>query len=220
MDLQTPVQTVYKRTTISSILTAYLTALLTNTTWIKLYQNNVVPSDQTNISDLQEATFGGYAKVAVGAFSAVNLDGGGNAYALSPLAVFQCDGTSGNTIYGAYLSTNDGTTATATNAGNAGNYSGAFVITAGGSGYQSAPTVYLTGATGADAAAHAVISGGAVTAIVLDNPGNGAYTTYTVVIDPPEQLVCTSPFGNPVNVTLATDAIPYVQEMEIPAITA
>ena len=44
-------------------------------------------------------------------------------------------------------------------------------VTAGGSLYVSAPAVAITGGSGSGATAHSVIAGGAVVAVVLDNPG-------------------------------------------------
>ena len=46
-------------------------------------------------------------------------------------------------------------------------------VTAGGSGYVSAPAVAITGGSGSGVTAHSVISGGAVVAVVIDNPGVG-----------------------------------------------
>ncbi len=46
-------------------------------------------------------------------------------------------------------------------------------VTAGGSGYGTAPTVTITGGSGTGATAHAVVTAGAVTAVILDNPGHG-----------------------------------------------
>jgi len=79
--------------------------------------------------------------------------------------------------------------ATVTNVGSAGNYADRFTITSGGKGYETPPLVQLTGAGGTGAVAHAVVTKGIVTSIVLDSPGNGAYTTFNVVIDPPHAVV-------------------------------
>lgn len=219
INLQQPSKNQWVNNAILTMLSSFITTITAGALWLKLFQNNISPTNTTPITALQEANFGGYAKSVITTFSTPDIDANSNAWALSPLAVFQCNGASGNTIYGAYLSYADGTTATATNAGTGGNYITTFVITAAGSGYQQAPAVHLTGATGANAAAHAIITAGAVTSIVLDNPGNGAYTTYTVVIDPPEQLLIASPFQNPIPVSLATDAIAYIQQLTIPPLT-
>jgi hypothetical protein len=218
MDLVQASQITFVRPTIQGMLASWIATILGGTVWLKLYQNNVTVSDQTVLSDVQECNFGGYAKAVISSFSSANIDQVGNAWALTPLEVFQCNGVSGNNVYGAYLTGSTGVQATATNAGNVGAYASVFVITAGGSGYQIAPAVLLTGATGSGAAAHAVITGGVVTSIVLDSPGS-AYTTYTVVIDPPELLLAISPFGVNIPVSLATDAIPFVQQVGIPSIT-
>lgn len=216
MIIQYPANNQYTKIAARSILASWLATLLGATIWMKLYTNAFTPGPNSTISSVTQADFGGYAKFVVASFSAVNVDAQNNAYALSPLHVFQCDGTSGNVIQGAYLTVSTGTTATATNAGNAGNYNATFVITAAGTGYQQAPAVHLTGATGSTATAHAIIAGGIVTDIVLDVPGDGLYTTFTVVIDPPEELLIVSPFPQPVPVATATDAIAYIQRMVIP----
>ena len=52
------------------------------------------------------------------------------------------------------------------------------LVTAGGSGYGSAPSVTITG-DGTGATANAVLNGGAVSQVVITNPGSG-YTTATV----------------------------------------
>ncbi len=220
MDIQEPTANYYTDSSVIGMLTAWIAVLVAGTLWVKLFQNAISPSRDTTIIEITEANFGGYTKQVVSAFSAVNLDGTGTAYAIAPLKIFQCDGTSSNTINGAYMSEVQGVDATATNAGNAGNYSPTFVITAAGSGYQAAPIVHLTGATGANATAHAIVVGGVVTSIVLDDPGNGAYTTYTVVIDPPENLLIVSPFANPQVVQYATDAIPYIQQVAVPSLVS
>ena len=59
----------------------------------------------------------------------------------------------------------------------------AITVTAGGSGYTTAPTVTITG-DGKGAKARAVVSGGAVTSVVIDDPGTG-YTTATVAFGGP-----------------------------------
>ena len=58
------------------------------------------------------------------------------------------------------------------------------IVTDGGSGYTSGATVAITGGSGSGATAHAVVNGGVVTAVVLDNPGHGfiASDTLTVTI--------------------------------------
>lgn len=54
---------------------------------------------------------------------------------------------------------------------------------AGGDGYQSAPAVSFTGGGGTGATAHAVVSNGKVTSVVIDTAGTGYTTAPTVVFD-------------------------------------
>lgn len=57
-------------------------------------------------------------------------------------------------------------------------------VTDGGEGYTSAPAVAITGGGGAGATAHAVIAGGEIREIIIDNPGEGydALTPPTVAL--------------------------------------
>jgi hypothetical protein len=219
-DLIEPASTTISNNEMFNLANQEKTALLANSSvQLGLYTNNVTANRNTKLSDLTEATFGGYSRQTISAWDGPYLDPTGNAYLLSPLQVFTCNGSGSNQCYGAFLaSVNSGVQATATNVGNSGAYASAFVITNGGTLYETPPKVHLTGATGAGATAHAVLTGGVVTSIVLDNPGS-AYTTYTVVIDPPMSLVAVDPFVQPVGMALATDALPFIQEISIPAIT-
>ena len=56
-----------------------------------------------------------------------------------------------------------------------------FTSLVGGSGYTSVPTVVISG-DGAGATAHAVLTSGVVTSLVVDNPGTSTYTSATVAI--------------------------------------
>jgi uncharacterized repeat protein (TIGR01451 family)/fimbrial isopeptide formation D2 family protein len=58
-------------------------------------------------------------------------------------------------------------------------------VTGGGSGYVTPPVVSITGGGGSGAAANAVLSGGAVSAIVVTNPGTGYTSAPTVTIAAP-----------------------------------
>jgi hypothetical protein len=59
----------------------------------------------------------------------------------------------------------------------------AIAVTAGGSGYTSAPTVHFSGGSSSTpATAHAVLTAGAVTSIVVDTPGYGYLTNPTVTL--------------------------------------
>lgn len=186
-----------------------------------LYTNSITPGPSTTLANLTEATFGGYARKTISAWNGPYVDQLGNAYLISALQVFTCDGTNGQGIIGSFLAKNNGgTLAVATNPGNAGEYHINFTVTNPGTLYQTAPRVNLTGATGTGATAHSIINGdGEVIDIVLDNPGSG-YTTYTVVIDSPQSLVATNPFPAAVNMSAATDALPTTQQLTIPPISA
>lgn len=59
---------------------------------------------------------------------------------------------------------------------------GVIGVGTGGSGYTSAPTVTFTGGGGSGAAAHAVITNGKVTSIVVDSGGSSYSSAPTVVI--------------------------------------
>lgn len=214
-DLYEPIATQQTAGSALQALSDYMVDLLALTDLkVILYQNNVVPSPTMDISALVEADFGGYTRQTVAALSGPFLDSSNQAYSQTALLTFTADGSSANSIYGAALvGTPAGATpATATNPGNAGAYDPAFVITAGGGGYQTVPKVRLTGATGSGATAHAVLTAGMVTDIVLDTPGS-AYTTFTVDIDPPLELIQLSQLSNSgIAMALTTDALPtYIQ---------
>ena len=221
-DVIEPVVSVLSQNEIVDILNLEEADLVANPlVQLGLYTNAITPGPSTTLGDLTEATFGGYARATIATWNGPFVDQLGNAYLISDLVVFTCDGTSGQGIVGSFLAKNNGgTQAVATNPGNAGAYHINFTVTTQGTLYQQAPTVRLTGATGAGATAHAIIDGaGHVIDIVLDDPGSG-YTTYVVVIDPPQSLVATNPFPASVNMSSATDALPTTQQLTIPPIAA
>jgi hypothetical protein len=55
-------------------------------------------------------------------------------------------------------------------------------VTNGGSGYGSAPSVTISGGSGHGATAHAVVTNGAITSVVLDNPGVGYQATDVLTV--------------------------------------
>lgn len=75
-----------------------------------------------------------------------------------------------------------------------GSVSPSFVITNGGTGYGAPPAVTIAGGSGAGATAHAIITGGVVTQIVLDNPGAGykAGDVLTVTFAPASTTAATA----------------------------
>ena len=83
---------------------------------------------------------------------------------------------SGQFKFALVTSTNANHTATATANAPSGGFITGYVVTAGGNGYVAAPTVTISGSGGSGATAHANLTGGAVTGITVDNPGNGGYT--------------------------------------------
>src|SRR5579871_1400861 len=219
MDINTPIASIMPSAIARETLSDLVTDLLARSVLqVWLYSNNVNPANTVNLASFTECTFGGYARVNVTSFTTVKQDPVGNAFALTPLVSFDCDGTSSDNVCGAILvgTKTGGVAATATNAGNSGAYAALFTITAGGSGYENAPKVRLTGATGSGATAHAVITAGVVTAIVLDTPGTG-YTTYLVVIDPPLEVVQQSQLSTTgINISTSTDSINTNVQLAIP----
>lgn len=185
-----------------------------------LYTNTPSLSRDITLAELTEATFGGYVRKAITALNGPYMDQFGNAFITSNLQIFTSDGTGGQGVRGSFLmADNSGSAATATNAGVGGAYNVLTVITAPGSGYEVAPMVHFTGATGSGAAGYAEISGGEVVAIHVTDVGS-AYTTYTIVVDPPKSLIAVGAFPFVKNMAAATDALPTVQEIVIPPIAA
>ena len=219
MDLTVPQQTVLTNRENLAIATAEVAVLVASTlVEMGLYTNNIVPDRGTVLSQLAEADFGGYARTAIAAWDGPYIDALGNAWFISPLQIFTADGTTSNQIFGSFLARdNAGVRATATNPGNGTEYDPVFTITNGGTLYEVPPLVSLTGATGTGATAHAVLTNGVVTDIVLDTPGTG-YTTFTVSIARPQSLVAVNQFDAPLNISLATDAIATNQEIYIPPV--
>lgn len=83
-------------------------------------------------------------------------------------------------------STNANHTATATANAPSGGYITGYVVTLGGNGYVTPPIVTVFGGGGSNAAAHANLTGGTVSSVSVDNPGNGGYASApTVLIAPP-----------------------------------
>lgn len=191
---------------------------------LQLYQNNVAPSPTNTLAAFILANFGGYADATIASWSAVNVDTNNNAYASSALITFQANGNApANTIYGSILvgTPSGALQASATNSGNGTGYSPIFTIVAGGLGYTAPPPISLTGATGAGAAAHSVLNAnGSLNEIILDSAGSG-YTTYTVVIGPPLELIKQNVLANAgISMSLSTDAIQTYTQLIEPAVAA
>jgi hypothetical protein len=94
--------------------------------------------------------------------------------------------------------TNAGAQATGTANVPSGGYITGYNVTYGGSGYVTAPTVLVSGGGGSGASATAHISGGVVTSISVNNPGNGGYTSSptVTVAAPPATISNTSFWSN------------------------
>ncbi len=202
-----------------AMLTLEQTALLAATNLeMVLLADNFTPTPRPQPSDLVEASFTGYARQSVSAMNGPYVDTANNCYLLSNTVIFTATGSDSQSIYGSALIYQDGgTQATATNPGNSGAYDPVFTITNPGTQYQFTPKVHLTGATGSGATAHAVVTDGIITAIILDNPGSG-YTTYTVTIDPPSTVAAINKFAAPVVVGPLNTALPTYQEISVPPV--
>ena len=175
--------------------TAWKTALLTATVFMKIFVNNLIVTFSTQLGDLTEATAPGYAPYAVTVLNGPALDADGNAYMVSDSAFFACTGGGDDVCYGAYLVEALGAAATATFTGASGGYS-LPVITSGGTNYQAAPRIKATGAGGTGAILTSIITDGVVTGITIVAPGTG-YTTFTAAIEPPEKLIACGNFVTP-----------------------
>jgi len=188
--------------------------------YLWLYQNNVAPSPTNTLAAFQEATFSGYTRFNVTTFTAVGVDPNANAYVTSQMNAFACNGGGiNNNIYGSVLvgTPVGGVQATATNAGSSGgSYGAAFTITNNGAVYTAVPTVRLNGATGSGATAVAVLNANGTFASITLTAAGAGYTTYTVLIDPPLELIkqnVLSAGGIPV--ALSTDVVTtYAQLIE------
>lgn len=80
--------------------------------YLGLYQNNIIPTDETTLADLSVATFSGYGMETIAEFGPPIQNVDGTASIVAPLVQFEHDGgITPNTIYGGYL-TDDLTTPT------------------------------------------------------------------------------------------------------------
>lgn len=77
---------------------------------IDLYQNDITPTPDTVVGDLDVATFTGYAQVTLTTFSAPYLNADGAGAVLTPLAQFNTAApyTVGNVVYGYWIEDVDG----------------------------------------------------------------------------------------------------------------
>lgn len=164
-----------------------------------------------------EADYAGYQRATISAFNGPYLDADHNAYMVTPLLDFVCSGGGNtNSIYNAALCGTNGTTATATATATGGAAPiDSVTLTAGGSGYILPPTYTISGG-GTGAVLSFTIVDGVITAIAIVDGGDG-YTTPTVTIDPPLGLLEVLPLNPVVSLTNATDALPLVAQLQVPA---
>lgn len=185
---------------------------------VKLYKTNVPIGATTNVNNLVEADYNGYAPVAVASFNGPAIDSANNAYITTPEAFFQkTAGGTNNQIFSAGLVGNisGATTATGTVTTTTGVIS-APVITLAGDGYLAAPKIkVLGGGTGAVVVA-TIDSNGAVDSLTLVNGGSG-YTAATLDIEPPVELLGGFTFPSPMPMTAGTDAIAVAIQQNIPS---
>lgn len=86
-----------------TLLLEYLRGYL-NTLTLRLFQNNYTPVDGSVIGSFTEATFDGYAAIALTTFAAAYQNVSAKAETDAALAVFLMTGsTTPNTIYGYYV---------------------------------------------------------------------------------------------------------------------
>lgn len=80
-----------------------------NTLTLRLYQNNHTPADTDTAASYTEATFAGYAAVALGSWSNAFLNSDNYGETDETTRVFTCTGSSpANTIYGYYITDGSG----------------------------------------------------------------------------------------------------------------
>lgn len=78
---------------------------------VHLFQNNIVPTPATILTDLVEATFDGYAASAAVTWGSVVVDPAGNAVVYGDAKTFTMTGsTTPNTVYGYYVTNSAGST--------------------------------------------------------------------------------------------------------------
>lgn len=83
--------------------------LVANTYTLHLYQNNYTPVRGTLLANLTEATFTGYAAVALAGWTVVAIDGSNYAYSIANTVFFTAGVIGvGNTIFGAYITDGPG----------------------------------------------------------------------------------------------------------------
>ena len=195
-------------------MTLWTASLLTGFgSQMRLVQTNTPITSTTQWGSPVEANYSGYAPIAISAYEAPGIDPAGNVYSNGGLQVFANNGGgTGNIIYSAVIVAQipGSTQATGTVTTGAGVVS-APVITLAGAGYLVPPKVTVLGG-GTGAVITATITAGAVTALTLVSGGTG-YTSATIVIEPPLQIVAFQNFPTPVPLNVATDKLPLIAQV-------
>jgi hypothetical protein len=184
---------------------------------VRLFQTNTPITPITQWGTLVEATYSGYAPIAVSSYAAPGVDSAGNTFTNTQLMEFRNNGGgTGNLIYAAAIvAMIPGTTQATGTVTTTGGVISAPVIVLAGAGYLVAPAVTVLGG-GTGAVVTATIAGGVVTALNLISGGTG-YTAATLVIEPPLQIVAAQNFTQPIPLNVSTDVLPLVSQINMAA---
>jgi hypothetical protein len=115
--------------------------------------------------------------ITANAVSSISITNGGSGYTSAPTVTITGGGGSGATAIAQVLTFTKGALVIS--------------VTNGGSGYNTPPAVTITGGGGANAAGTAIVSGNAITAVIMTNVGNNYTSVPTVSIAAPP-----TPTGN------------------------
>ena len=115
--------------------------------------------------------------ITANAVSSIFITNGGSGYTAAPTVTITGGGGSGATAIAQVLTFTKGALY--------------IQVTNGGSGYNAAPAVTITGGGGANAAGTAIVSGNAITGVIMTNVGNNYTSVPSVTIDAPP-----TPTGN------------------------
>lgn len=203
--------------TLLAMLGDFKTDLLART-YLKiwLFQGGGTIGPDTHLDQLTPCDFAGYAPITVASINGPALDSEGNAYMTTPEVYFAClgGGTPNQVVSAALVGTTPGgVRATATTTIVAGGL-GVATVTLGGGPYTTVPHVTVSG-DGTGGVAHAVLTAGVVTSIVVDDVGSG-YTAATYAIDPPVDIIVGKDLESARPMILSTDALPLVMEIDLP----
>lgn len=208
----------WSRYALLQMLTAWFAALAGGAGVVMgLARNAFSPGEDLTMAGIEEVDFSGYSRASGFTINGPYADQDGQVYGVLDLQVFVHNGGPvGDTATGAWLAFVSGTQATGT-AGQTGGLVDSPAVTAGGDSYEAPPRVVITDATvGTGATAHAIVTNGAVTGLVIDNPGSG-YTGPIVTIDPPMQLVAAQLFDTPEILNANGNACPVLMELDATA---